>query len=272
MTITQNQRHLEHRTFRFPGGETQFKLITDSIQDLPVNILCRIHSGDDVMELLMAVDALERAGIYAENSTLELPYLPYARQDRVMMKGEAFSLKVFTRLVNSLNFGTVKTFDPHSDVGPALLEHCIVIDSIEAASKYIQTNVGALPFVLISPDAGAYKKTAKLAEKLNVDVVVATKTRNVTDGKLAPPKVLGDVEGKVCVIVDDICDGGRTFINLADALVASGAAETHLFVSHGIFSNGFDELFKRFKTIGTTDSFKPEQDFPKNIQVINITN
>ena len=270
MTITQANRPIAFTSFRFSGGETQFKL-TDHVEAAtPVALTCRIRSGDDVMELLLAVDALKRLGVSSELISLKLPYLPYARQDRVMVTGEAFSLKVFAQLINSLQLGRVEVFDPHSDVGPALIDRCEVRDNLSCATAYIQSQVLPTPFVLISPDAGAYKKTSKLAEKLQAEVVVATKSRNVSDGKLAAPQVLGDVSGRACVIVDDICDGGRTFINLAEALQAAGASECHLFVSHGIFSTGYDTLLSRFKTIGTTDSFKPASEFPDSIQIITL--
>jgi ribose-phosphate pyrophosphokinase len=269
MNITQDTTNLTFTSFRFSGGETHFKLTDPIDAEMPVKIDCRVRSGDDVMELLMAVDAIQRAGVLTTNITVALHYLPYARQDRVMVSGEAFCLKVFARLINSLNLGRVEVFDPHSDVGPALIDRCVVIEQTESVAAYVQEHLPK-SIVLISPDAGAYKKTAKLAEKLHARVIVATKTRNVTDGKLAPPKVLGEVTGQCCLIVDDICDGGQTFINLADALKAAGATECHLFISHGIFSKGYKDLLSRYQTIGTTDSFKPADEYPANIHVIQL--
>ncbi|MFM2166863.1 MAG: hypothetical protein RIS79_1234 [Verrucomicrobiota bacterium] len=271
MKITQNTIALPYKTFRFSGGETHFRLEAAPQAGSPVRILTRIRGGDDVMLLLLAVDALERAGVPSSLMTLSLPYLPYARQDRVMTSGESFSLKVFSRLINSLEVAQVEVFDPHSDVGPALLDRCLPIANTAAAADYIRACVKSPRAILVSPDAGAYKKTSKLADLLGLDVVVATKSRSVTDGRLAPPHVLGDVSGRTCIIVDDICDGGRTFINLADALKEAGAAECHLFVSHGIFSQGYDALFERFASIGTTDSFQPAAEYPANIHLIPIT-
>ena len=78
----------------------------------------------------------------------------------------------------------------------------------------------------------------------------------------------GNVEGKNCLIVDDICDGGRTFTDLAKKLNDKGAKELYLFVSHGIFSKGYDELLGHFNVIGTTNSFS--QEYPESIKVINL--
>jgi ribose-phosphate pyrophosphokinase len=270
MLITQGDTPVDFHTFRFPGGETHVKLTSTLVPERDVTIMHRIRSGDDVMLLLLTVDALERSGVAPSGVTIVMPYLPYARQDRVMVRGEPFSLKVLARLINGLGVREVRVFDPHSDVGPALLDRCHVVTADAAAASYITATLGQTPFVLVAPDAGAYKKTSRLAAHLGVEVIVATKHRNLADGALAPPTVLGDVRGKTCVIADDICDGGGTFLNLADALRAGGAAECHLFVSHGIFSKGFDALLARFTSIGTTDSFAPAGEYPGTITVINL--
>ena len=272
MQITQQGQPVPFTAFRFAGGESHVKLGAPLRAAQEVTVTARLRSGDDVMQLLLTVDAIERAGVGAHLVTLVLPYLPYARQDRVMVSGEPFSLKVFARLVNALGVHEVRVFDAHSDVGPALIDRCRVQGSGEAAATYIRQRVGERPFVLIAPDAGAYKKTERLASTLGVPVVVATKYRSVVDGSLAAPDVLGDVRGKVCVIVDDICDGGGTFLNLADALTTAGAAECHLFVSHGIFSKGYDALRARFASIGTTDAFRDASEYPQDLTVINLVN
>ncbi len=270
MDISHDSQVIEFTTFTFNGGETHLRLDAPVDADAEVTIRCRIRSGDDVMQLLLAVDALDRVGVPSSQITLLLPYLPYARQDRVMVPGEPFSLKVFARLINALALREVRVFDAHSDVGPALLDRCTNINSDAMAAKYIRTRVGTSDFVLVAPDAGAYKKTSRLATTIGADVIVATKSRNLEDGSLAAPTVLGDVQGRVCVIVDDICDGGGTFLNLADALTAAGSRENHLFVSHGIFAKGHDALLARFASIGTTDSFKPQSEYPDTISVFPL--
>lgn len=271
MHITQQGHAVAFTTFPFAGGETHFRLSAPLVLSREVTVTTRIRSGDDVMQLLLAVDAIERSGVSAGQITLVLPYLPYARQDRVMVPGEPFSLKVFARLINALGVREVQVFDAHSDVGPALIDRCRVLGNGDAATAFIRARLGETPFVLIAPDAGAYKKTERLASALGVPVVVATKYRSVVDGSLAAPDVLGDVQGKVCVIVDDICDGGGTFLNLADALTAVGAAACHLFVSHGIFSKGYEALLSRFASIGTTDAFRDAAEYPDTITVINLS-
>lgn len=107
--------------------------------------------------------------------------------------------------------------------------------------------------ILISPDAGAYKNTHKTAQLLNADLVPANKTR--IDG--APDTIIqGDVAGRDCLIVDDLADGGRTFIGLAEKIKENGANKVFLYVTHGVFSNGLEVLKPHFEKVFCTDSYQ----------------
>jgi ribose-phosphate pyrophosphokinase len=121
--------------------------------------------------------------------------------------------------------------------------------------------------LLISPDGGALKKIYKVSEFLGgIEVVECSKSRDVKTGKLSGFKVYADdLEGKDCLIVDDICDGGGTFIGLADELKKKNAGKLYLAVSHGIFNKGFESLTV-FDKIFTTNSFKDfDNEFVKQI-------
>lgn len=187
----------------------------------------------------MAVDALRR--ITAESTAIELviPYFPYARQDRVCVEGEALGAAVMANIINSLNFSKVTIWDSHSDVSPALIHRVTNIDQVALLGRCEELNkrlsVGEL--TLISPDAGASKKTLKISEKFNgvPEVIQAHKVRDLKTGDIIKTEVLGDVKGKNVLIADDICDGGRTFIELAKVLKNEGALEVSLFITHGIF-------------------------------------
>jgi ribose-phosphate pyrophosphokinase len=203
--------------------------------------------------LCLAVDALRRQDIELES--LFIPYFPAARQDRVMVKGEPLSVKVYADIINSLNFKKVLVFDAHSEVTPALVNNCEVI----ANHKFIQSVIQSIgsDVLLISPDGGALKKIYKLSEFLGgIEVVECSKSRDVKTGKLKGFKVYeSDLKGKNCLIVDDICDGGGTFIGLAEELKNKNAGKLYLAVSHGIFNKGFEDL-NCFERIFTTNSFK----------------
>jgi len=247
---------LEFESFIFSGGEPHIRILS-AIQTDQITITHRLHSFNDLGILLVAIDALRRAGI--KKIKLILPYFPAARQDRVMVVGEALTVKVYAEIINALDLEELIIFDPHSEVTPALLNNCTVINN----HGFIQAIISDLSkdLLLISPDGGALKKIHKLAQQLkNYDVLACGKTRNVETGALSGFTVPAEnLAGRPCLIVDDICDGGGTFMGLAQELKKKNAGELYLAVSHGIFSRGTDELNKHYEKIYTTDSFKHEE-------------
>lgn len=246
------------QTFTFNGGEPHLKLHLDPAgfhTEEEVLIVQRICNSEDFMRLLLATDALRRAG-YWRLSVL-LPYFPAARQDRVMVPGEPLSVKVYTQIINAQRYDRVWVFDPHSDVVPALLNNAEVVSNEFFVKKTIQ-HINSQSLALIAPDAGAAKKLRKLADRMgHSDLVLCEKQRDVQNGQLSGFQVFSnDLEGRDCLIVDDICDGGATFTGIAKALKAKHAGRIFLAVSHGIFSNGFEKFTGVLNGIFTTDSFK----------------
>lgn len=241
-------------SFTFAGGEPHIKIDPNFDTAQPLTITHRLNSFNDLGLLLLAVDALRRMG--CERIRLFVPYLPAARQDRVMVAGEPLSVKVYTDILNSLRLEKITIFDPHSEVAPALLDRCEVIPNHIFIKKVVETFEKAP--ILISPDGGALKKIYKLAESLGgPEVVECGKTRDVKTGKLSGFKVhVENLAGRDCLIVDDICDGGGTFIGLATALKEKGAGRLFLAVSHGIFSKGLGELERHFERVFATDSIR----------------
>lgn len=260
-----NVDSIKFESFTFSGGEPHIKILSDIRLDTSITITTRIRSFNDIGLLMIAVDALRR--LYIKSIDLFMPYMPAARQDRVMIKGESLSVKVYADIINRLNFEQVMIFDPHSEVTPALLNNCKVISNhrfIREVVKGIDSEV-----ILISPDGGALKKIYKVSEFLGgLPVVECSKKRNVKNGQLEGFKVyVDDLKGKSCLIVDDICDGGGTFIGLAKELKQKNAGDLYLAVSHGIFSRGTDELNTHFTKVYTTDSFKTIEDGVEQISL-----
>jgi len=261
-----SKNEIEYDYFTFSGGEPHIKITSNLDTVNKVTVTQRIQSFNDVGILLLAVNALKNMGV--TKLDLLLPYFPAARQDRLMVSGEALSVKVYADLINSQKFNSVTIFDPHSEVTPALLDNCKVIDNfsfIEQITKQLDNNL-----VLISPDGGALKKIYKVAAYLqDYEVVECSKSRDVKTGKLSGFKVYAeDLNRKDCLIVDDICDGGGTFLGLAKELKAKNAGNLYLAISHGIFSKGFESLGTAFKKIFTTNSFKTIED--KTVIQINL--
>ena len=249
-----NFHNIQFESFTFSGGEPHIKILSDLSAIDEVTITTRIQSFNDFGLLLIAVDAIRRMTV--KTIHLFLPYMPAARQDRVMIPGESLSVKVYADVINGMKLDSVIIFDPHSEVTPALLNNCSVISNHRFIKKVI-ADINA-DVILISPDAGALKKIYKVSEYLGgLTVVECSKKRNVKNGKLEGFKVYeDDFAGKDCLIVDDICDGGGTFIGLAEELKKKNAGNLYLAVSHGIFSKGVEVLNQQFRKIYTTDSFK----------------
>jgi ribose-phosphate pyrophosphokinase len=166
--------------------------------------------------VMLATDALRRMGTEVIN--LMLPYFPAARQDRVMVKGEPLTVKILADMINSLHLNKVTVFDPHSEVTPALLNNCEVIYNYDFIGRAIE-DIGQ-DLLLTAPDGGALKKIYKVSEALGgIEVLECSKSRDVKTGHLKGFRVSADdLQGKSCIIVDDICDGGGTFTDKTGAL------------------------------------------------------
>ena len=225
-----------YKKMKFSGGEIHVTLEGDVSYSQSFSILAHLYSSDDIFELLLLVDALRRARslvpIY-----LILPYLPYARQDRVCNPGEALSLRVFCDLINSMKFRSVEVWDVHSDVSLALLDRVENVSSL----KWLKCIDGLREnsYVLVAPDAGSIKKVYQLSQELRLPFITARKIRDIRTGEIIETKVDAEpMHSKNFLIVDDICDGGRTFIELSRRLKVLSTRCIDLYVTHGIFSKG----------------------------------
>lgn len=261
----ENEPSIEFQNFTFSGGEPHIKIKPDFDPNQKVTLTHRVNSFNNLGLLCIAVDALRRMGV--KDLELFIPYFPAARQDRVMVKGEPLTVKVYADIINGLQLNKVSVFDAHSEVTPALLNNCEAIPNHTFIQKVIES-IGK-PVKLISPDGGALKKIYKVSEFLGgLEVVECSKSRDVKTGRLSGFKVYNDdLQGADCLIVDDICDGGGTFVGLAQELKNKNAGKLYLAVSHGIFNKGFAVL-DCFEKIFTTNSFK---DFEgENVEVIQL--
>jgi len=246
MTTIVNNAPIE--AFTFNGGECHV-----SIAGIPISESTRItaylYSAADIMQLMMVVDAIRRENTET-TIDLTIPYFPYGRQDRICNQGEAFSLSVMAKMINSLECNSVTVYDPHSPVTTDLLNNVIVISQAEIlASSSLMVDIQEKQLTLVSPDAGAENKTREVAKASGLDVIFCTKTRDATNGRITATNIPEGVAGKPFIIIDDICDGGRTFTELAKALKNAGAGELYLYVTHGIFSKGLDVLKENFQHV-----------------------
>lgn len=242
---------------KFPAGETGVRLNT-KFEGKTFTLPCRVtftvdfESNDDIFNLAQAVDAFKRCDMHYDGIGLVMPYFPYARQDRVCNKGESLSVKVIANIINSLEFDWVEIHDPHSDVTPALINNVAVKEQLDCIYRTMYEVQKTSPnVVLVAPDAGAVKKTFKIAQKYGLEMVTATKHRDTKTGQITDTTV--DFNNCKAIfnqpdflVVDDIIDGGRTFTELAKELKGITSGKLYLYATHGLFTKGldvFDDLY-----------------------------
>lgn len=238
------------KTIVFPDGQPHIN-ISNIIEDDNVKVICSITSTSVLLQLLMCANAIDN--VFAKKKELVIPYLMGARYDRYMQTGDSIDLKVIANLINNMQFARVVLFDVHSDVSTMLINNCINISNEQLVKVYDKENA-----VLICPDAGAAKKISKYFDwnKNLTEIVYCNKSRDLSNGKLTlqvlePEKC----NARNCVIIDDICDGGGTFLAIAEQINPSYLT---LVITHGIFSKGFESLEKKFDKIIVSDSLCTE--------------
>ena len=263
---------------RFPDGQQSVTLEINmshltAVHSGGVQIKSRLNNFRDLELIVCATAALRNTGI--QNIQLYTPYFMGARSDRRFTEGDANYLKqVICPIINSQKFESVTILDPHSDVLEACLDNFVKIsnhDIVKQALTAIDNKNDAQDrIVLVSPDAGAYKKIFDVAQKFGINkIITATKVRDVRTGKILHTEIptLDQHEDLQYVIIDDICDGGRTFLELAKAIHDSRpTAKVYLVVTHGIFSNGFLELSKEIEKIYCSNSYSDRNDIEHDSQ------
>jgi ribose-phosphate pyrophosphokinase len=273
---------VKFKVSRFPDGQQNITITSsvwnDTIEEYEkVKIKSRLNSWLDLEIIVATVASLRNLGV--KEIHLYTPYFMGARSDRKFEEGGNNYLKdVICPVINSLNFDLVTILDPHSHVLEACLNN-FTSKNNHGLVGYVLDDLkydrGSDKFILVSPDAGATHKIYKVAEAIGYKgpVYTATKERN-EKGELTKqviPNFSNDRfvnQDKDVIIIDDICDGGRTFINLAKIINKEKhqlcKGKLYLIVTHGIFSNGFKELSENFDGIYTTNSFAQWQDISKS--------
>ncbi len=257
--------------WRYPGGEVGVRALR---QPAPARLLARVHGSDDLLALLMFLGAVR-----GQVQHVCIPYLPYARQDRVAVAGDPIAIDVLAELLATTGVRSFATVDAHSPASVAAFAKVGAALVNVSATPWLDRYLAPLrtrpdrPVWFVAPDKGARTRTAAAATALSrpdrpIGVVYCEKVRDPVTGKLQGFRVSDDSphalgSDPLVVIVDDICDGGGTFLGVAQALrTHHGPVPLHLWTSHGIHSKGLDELATAFTTIGCTDSFRSGRTHP----------
>jgi len=260
----------------FPDGAVWLKVTGElpaSAQLMRIRVAA-MRDMNDFMLLAQLVDAVRHVADIAV-SHLQLAWLPWARQDRHMVAGDSFALKVFANQLNTLNFDKVFILDPHSDAAAAAINNCVAIpqETCLLQSETLRRAIAQGDLMLVAPDAGALKKIHNVAKATGAkNYAILTKERDVASGNLTGfALVAGEVAGKDLLIVDDLCDAGGTFIGSAQVLREAGARSVSLYVTHGIFSKGVENLLNNgIDAIYTTTSFTSPTLASPRVELIDI--
>lgn len=240
--------------FLFSGGEIQVKL-PPKLDTERAFLTWKPIDASEITLLALTVSALKNLGF--NDIDLDILYLPYARQDRVCSEGEADSLEVICSFLNSLDVSVVRLWDVHNrDKTVELLDEPLIVhsqayhifDRFKILDDFDLSNL-----ILCAPDDGAYQRVSDVANQHTQTIpVVMSKVRDPENGKITGMKWNQhnrSVEGWNVLIIDDICDGGATFLQAAQILKEQGAENLYLYVTHGIFSKGLALLHQYFKHI-----------------------
>jgi ribose-phosphate pyrophosphokinase len=229
-------------------------------------------ANDNLMELLILVDAVKRS--MARRITAVMPYFGYARQDRRPGPRTPISAKLVANLIERAGVDRVVTVDLHAGQIQGFFD--IPTDNLFAAPtmvRDIQEHYGVDNLVVVSPDVGGVVRARGLAKRIDVPIAICDKRRE-RPGESEVMNVIGDVDGKRCILVDDIADSGGTLVNAANALLAKGATEVIAYVTHGVLSGGAVAKISasNLKTLVITDSIQPTEGTraAPNIRVLSI--
>ena len=234
--------------FTFPDGQRHITLEGDVSYSV-VTITTSLTCADDLFDLLLVTDILKTNHNEVD---LRIDYLTGGRMDRPINSRQPFTLKVVTDIIKTGGFRSVLVLDPHSSVSTYLLGATTGMPNIgEVLAHYDSDDT-----VIVIPDKGAGNRVLAMTDGTDFTVTSCSKERDLATGKLSGFVVHDpdEVKGKRCLIIDDICDGGGTFVGLAKVLRAAGAKSVDLFVTHGIFSKG--RVLEGIDEIYSTDSFQ----------------
>jgi ribose-phosphate pyrophosphokinase len=193
-------------------------------------------TNDNLMELLITCDTLRRSS--ARRITPVIPYFGYARQDRKSGPRTPISAKLVANLITEAGANRVLTMDLHAGQIQGFFD--IPVDNLLAAplfSKDIEERFAGREPMIVSPDVGGVLRARIIARRLNCDLAIIDKRRERA-GVSEVMNIIGEVEGRDCIIIDDIVDSGGTLCNGAEALLANGARSVSVYVSHGVLSGG----------------------------------
>ena len=268
MRIYTKAGDLAFKTFTFHDGQPHFKLETYELDFHEVTVEMTLANPTDLLMMVLVASTLRQHGYQQVN--LDIRYLLGARMDRAISSQEPFTLQSIAGIINSCGFSKVRILDVHSEVATRLIRNSTNILPY-ATVQHAITATQAVRLVI--PDKGAVPRVEALQRRVKgyYSTIRCSKVRDVATGNLTGFTVDNcpshDIEE--VIILDDICDGGGTFVGLAEELRKRSATKVYLFVTHGIFSKGLP--LKGVDKVYTTDSRFVQTTATQDIVVIPIS-
>ena len=259
---------------RFSDGEA-YAQIQENVRGADVFVIqsTSYPANDHLMELLIIIDALRRAS--ARRITAVIPYYGYARQDRKPGPRTPISAKLVANLITRAGVDRVLTLDLHAGQIQGFFD--IPTDNLFASPVMVRDikqrfDLGRI--MVVSPDVGGVVRARGLAKRINAPLAIVDKRRE-RPGESEVANVIGDVDGRICLLVDDIMDSGGTLLNAADALLEKGASAVYGYITHGVLSGGATARVtsSKLKELVITDSIMPTEAVRKapNIRALSIS-
>ncbi len=229
-------------------------------------------ANDHIMELLITIDALKRAS--ANTVTAVIPYFGYARQDRKVGPRTPISAKLVADVLTTAGIDRLLTIDLHAGQIQGFFD--IPVDNLYAApviTKDILENYKDKYLVVISPDVGGVVRARGIAKRINGDLAIVDKRRDKAN-ESEVMNIIGDINNRDCIIVDDIVDTAGTLCNAAEALINEGANSVSAYITHGVLSGPAIERIQnsKLKELVITDSIAPTKLIldASNIRILNL--
>ncbi|GHC11844.1 ribose-phosphate pyrophosphokinase [Gemmobacter nanjingensis] len=253
---------VDARVERFNDGEV-FVEVFENVRGEDMYIIQPTSrpANDNLMELLIIADALRRSS--ADRITAVIPYFGYARQDRRAKARTPISAKLVANLLTEAGIDRILTLDLHAAQIQGFFD--IPVDNLYASpifaldiEHHFKSQMDDL--MIVSPDVGGVARARELAKRINAPLSIVDKRREKA-GEVAGMTVIGDVKGRKCIIVDDICDTAGTLCKAAEVLLENGATEVHSYITHGVLSGPAVERVQNsvMKSLVITDSIEPTE-------------
>ncbi|WP_146344231.1 ribose-phosphate pyrophosphokinase [Falsiphaeobacter marinintestinus] len=251
---------VDARVERFNDGEI-FVEVFENVRGEDMFVLQSTSNpaNDNLMELLIISDALRRSS--AQRITAVIPYFGYARQDRRTKARTPITAKLVANMLTGSGIERVLTMDLHAAQIQGFFD--IPVDNLYASPIFaldVRTNFKDRmdDIMVVSPDVGGVARARELAKRIDSPLAIVDKRRE-KPGEIAEMNVIGDVTGKICLIVDDICDTAGTLCKAAEVLLENGALEVHSYISHGVLSGPAIERVTNsvMKSLVITDTIQP---------------